>query len=620
MCGISGLATFNPSGVPEGVLKTITDALTHRGPDDEGCFHEEAGRVAFGHRRLSIIDLSSGHQPVFNEDGRVAVVFNGEIYNFLELRAELERKGHRFSTRSDTEVIVHLFEEEGPQCVQRLRGMFAIAIWDGRNDRLFLSRDRVGKKPVYYAVVHGVLYFASEIQALYAVPEISKELDYDALDLYLTYGYIPSPHSIFKGIRKLPPAHSLMLDAKSLTLTRYWKPDYRRKTVLDYEEAKRELVRILSDSVRLRLISDVPLGAFLSGGVDSGTIVALMSRLCGGPVKTFSIGFPDKAYNELEFASQVARLYKTEHHEFMVEPDRLDVLGDIVRHYGEPYGDSSAVPTWHLSRVTRQHVTVALNGDGGDELFGGYYWYRAIRQVNRAARLVNPRLARYLERAGGQLLPRRLGRGLSFLKRDEAHRFQALRSFLDEGDRATLYHEDFRQRINGAAKDYVSRLYDEPLSSDYDRAFFADFLSYLPEDLLVKVDRASMAHGLECRSPFLDHELVDFAAGLPPEWKIDGTRSKRILKDAVADWFPEGFVDRPKMGFSVPVGKWFRGELKSFIRDKLLHGPLRRIPLLQMSSLDQTLREHFDGTRDHEARIWNLLMLSLWLEEYGGGL
>ena len=595
----------------------MCDAVRHRGPDDEGYFREGNGRAALGHRRLSIIDLASGHQPVFNEDGRVGVIFNGEIYNFLELREELEARGHRFSTRSDTEVIVHLYEEMGPACVQRLRGMFAIALWDGRTDELFVARDRVGKKPVYYALVDGTLYLASEIQALYGIPGLSKEIDYEALDLYLTYSCIPSPHSIYKAIRKLPPAHSLLFNARGLTLTRYWQPDYRRKTTLDYEGAKRELLRILSDAVRLRLISDVPLGAFLSGGVDSSAIVALMSRLSESRVKTFSIGFPDDDFNELAYAGQVARLYKTEHHEFMVEPRRLDVLSDIVRHYGEPYGDSSAVPTWHLSRVTRQHVTVALNGDGGDELFGGYFWYRVIHQFDQASNPVSRWLAQQLHRAGAGLLPRRIGRGLELLALSDAQRFQALRSYISARDRGALYHEDFRRRIAVGAEEYIYRLYDQSMPCDYDRSFAADFLSYLPEDLLVKVDRASMAHGLECRSPFLDQELVDFAASLPAAWKIDGGRSKRILKDAVGDWFPPGFMDRRKMGFAVPVGKWFRGELKPFIEAKLVHGPLRRLPLFNQGAIENMLAEHFAHGRDHETRIWNLLMLALWFEEYG---
>ena len=620
MCGISGIATFNRSGVPEGVILKITDAMRHRGPDDGGYFLDPDGKVALGHRRLSIIDLASGHQPIFNEDGHLAVILNGEIYNYLELRTELENKGHTFSTRSDTEVIVHLYEEMGPDCVNRLRGMFALAVWDGRQEELFLARDRVGKKPLYYALANGILYFSSEIQALYEVPEIPKEINYDAINLYLTYCYIPSPHSIYQSIRKLPPAHHLLFSVKGLTVTRYWHPNYHSKIRIGYEDAKLELLRIFADAVRLRLISDVPLGAFLSGGVDSSAVVAQMSRLSDRPVKTFSIGFPYKESNELAYAREVARQYRTEHQEFMVEPSQLDVLPEIVRHYGEPYGDSSAIPTWYLSRLTRQQVTVALNGDGADELFGGYPWYRVIHLLNRTANPISRLMARTACSLGEHLLPRRIQRGLQLLGQRAPQQFQALRSFIGVQDRSILYHEDFQQRLTVGAEEYLCRLYDRSIPYDYDRSFCADFLSYLPEDLLVKVDRASMAQGLECRSPFLDQELVDFSCSLPPEWKIHGGKSKRILKEAVADWFPEGFLDRPKMGFTVPVGKWFRGELKSFIWDRLVSGPLCRIPLLQSETVKTLLNEHFEGVRNHETQIWNILMLSLWFEEYGANV
>lgn len=616
MCGISGIATFKESGVPEGLIQAINTALRHRGPDDEGYFQSCDRRVVLGHRRLSIIDLGSGHQPIFNEDGRVAVVFNGEIYNYLELRSELQTKGHTFSTQSDTEAIVHLYEEMGPDCVMRLRGMFALAIWDGIRDELFLARDRVGKKPLYYATTNGTLYFASEIQALYDIPEIPKEIDYNAIDQYLTYSYIPSPYSIYKAIRKLPPAHSLQYNKHGLTTSRYWKPQYYPKTALSYDEAKSELVRILTEAVQLRLMSDVPLGAFLSGGVDSSTIVALMSRLSNRPVKTFSIGFPDARYNELQYAREVAKLYHTDHHEFMVEPSRLDDLPAIVRHYGEPYGDSSAVPTWHLSRLTRQHVTVALNGDGGDELFGGYPWYPVIHALNRASNPFSRAVAAFLGTRANGHLPRRVKRGLQLLGGTEGQRFQSLRSFMSSEDRLALYREEFRKELTSEAEEYLEKLYDLSIPSDYDRSFCADVLSYLPDDLLVKVDRASMAHGLECRSPFLDSQLMEFACSLAPAWKIHRGKTKRILKEAVDDWFPRGFVDRPKMGFTVPIGKWFRSDLKSFIWDRLTSGSLSQIALLKADAVRTMLTEHFEGTRDHETRIWNILMLSLWLEEY----
>jgi asparagine synthase (glutamine-hydrolysing) len=616
MCGISGIATFEPSGVPMALLQQMTAALRHRGPDDHGSFQEKAGRAALGHRRLSIIDLSSGHQPVFNEDGQIAVVFNGEIYNYQELRRDLEARGHRFRTHSDTEVIVHLYEDRGADCVQLLRGMFAFAVWDGRTNTVMLARDRLGKKPTYYAVLDGILYFASEIQALYCVPGLPTDLDYEAIDRYLTYSYIPSPHSVYRSIRKLPPAHTLTFDCRGLRLARYWRPDYTRKTTLSYEDATAELVKLLTESVRLRLISDVPLGAFLSGGVDSSTVVALMAKLSNAPVKTFSIGFADEEFNELSFARQVAEQYGTDHHEFVVEPERLNILEDIVRHYGEPYGDSSAVPTWHLSRLTRQHVTVALNGDGGDELFGGYDWYRMQRRVNRTAFPLAHWTAGHLNRLGRSLMPRRVAKGVELLARPEASRFHVLHGYAAGSDLAPLYHPEFRSRLATAAEDYLTQLYDASLPCDADRSFSADLLSYLPEDLLVKVDRASMAHSLECRSPFLDQELVEFSTALPSDWKIGGGRSKRILKDAVRDLFPTGFLDRPKMGFSVPIGKWFRGELKGFIADALLHGPLVRLPLLQPAAVKQLLDEHASGTRNHETQIWNLLMLNLWFHEF----
>ncbi len=616
MCGISGIATFNESGVPEGLIRNINGALRHRGPDDEGYFHGGDRKVILGHRRLSIIDIASGRQPIFNEDGQVVVIFNGEIYNYRELRDELKKKGHVLATQSDTEVIVHLYEEMGHDCVNQLRGMFALAVWDGRKEELFLARDRVGKKPLYYVFANGVLYFASEIQALYEIPEIPKEIDYCAIDQYLTYSYIPSPSSIYKAIRKLPPAHRLVFNENGVTVTRYWKPDYHRKASFAYEEAKEELVRILSEAVKLRLVSDVPLGAFLSGGVDSSAIVALMSRLSDRPVKTFSIGFPDEEYNELSYAKEVATLYRTDHHEFIVEPNRLEILSDIVRHYGEPYGDSSAIPTWYLSQLTRQHVTVALNGDGGDELFGGYPWYRVIHGFNRVSNPISRWMAHFFLSIGKNHLPRRVQRGFELLGETDRHRFQSLRSFVNARDRESLYHEQFRRRLTAGAEEYLSKLYDESIPDDYDRALCEDFLSYLPEDLLVKVDRASMAHGLECRSPFLDHELVEFSCGLPSAWKIHGGKTKKILKESVKEWFPKGFVDRPKMGFSVPIGKWFREELKPFISEQLISGSLSRMELLESRSIKKMLAEHFDGVRDHETRIWNILMLSLWCEEY----
>ena len=617
MCGISGICSFEESKIGEAVIKGMTDELRHRGPDDEGYFFDSRNRVALGHRRLSIIDLNTGHQPIFNEDGSIAIVFNGEIYNFLELREGLKKKGHNFKTNTDTEVIVHLYEDSGIECLRKLRGMFAFAIWDSRKEELLLARDRIGKKPLYYAIVNKKIFFASEIQALYKVPEIKRDIDYSAIDLYISYSCIPSPYTIYKDIKNLPPAHFLCFNKDSATTDRYWRPDYNKKTRLDYEEAKNELTRLLSESVRLRLISDVPLGAFLSGGTDSSAIVALMSRFSDYPVKTFSIGFSNAKYNELPYARQIAQRYNTEHHEFVVEPNAIEVLSEIVKHYGEPYGDSSALPTWYLSKMTKQHVTVALNGDGGDELFAGYPWYYTIHLFNTVSRFTSPYLFRHVYNMGYKMFPRRIKKALELLSKSEKERFQMLRSYINSDERNALFHDYFKDKLNSNAVDYLTGLYDESLNEDYDRSFNADILSYLPEDLLVKVDRASMAHGLECRSPLLDQELIDFSCTLPPFWKIKNGETKVILRDVISNLFPEGFLKRPKMGFSVPIGEWFRGELKAFTCEKLINGPLTSIPLFKGEQLKVILEEHFAGKRNFETLIWNLLMLSLWFEEYG---
>ena len=433
MCGISGAYLPGNDPVDPGIVQRMNDALRHRGPDDEGYFTGPRGNVMLGHRRLSVIDLATGHQPIFNESGTVAVVFNGEIYNFIELRNELIAKGYTFRTNTDTEVIANLYDAIGVECVHRLRGMFAIALWDERRQELILIRDRLGKKPIYYGEAGGGFYFASEIQSLAAVPGLSREIDECVIDLYLTYSCIPSPWSIYRAIRKLPPAHLLRVRGGKVSLERYWQPIFEPKLELDFGEAKSELLRLFTESVRLRLVSDVPLGVFLSGGVDSSAVAAVMSTLTTEPVKTFSIGFVDPRYNELAHARVVARHYRTDHHEWMVEPQALDVLPEIVRTYGEPYGDSSAIPTWYLSRLARSRVTVALNGDGGDELFGGYPWHRVIPALNRVAAFAPPSLMRRL--AASRMLPRRGRTVAELLSMTESQRVQRLRGVLTDAGR-----------------------------------------------------------------------------------------------------------------------------------------------------------------------------------------
>lgn len=614
MCGISGGYASGRETIDPELLRQMTRALRHRGPDDEGYYVHPQGRVGLGHRRLSVIDLATGHQPIFSESGAVAVVFNGEIYNFLELRSDLIAKGYKFRTNSDTEVIANLYDDAGAESVHRLRGMFAIAIWDERREELVLVRDRVGKKPIYYAETSGGFYFASEIQPLTMAPRVSRDIDESAIDLYLTYGYVPSPWSIYRAIRKLPPGHILRVRGGSGTLERYWQPSFEPKLRLDYGEAKAELLRLFTEAVRVRMISDVPLGVFLSGGVDSSAVAAVMSTVSPGPVKTFSIGFADARYNELAHARAVAHHYRTEHHEWMVEPQALDVLPEIVRAYGEPYGDSSAIPTWYLSRLAKSHVTVALNGDGGDELFGGYPWHRMIPALDRMASFAVPSVMRGV--AGIGILPRRARTLAEVLAMTELERVQRLRTFLTDSGRQRLYHPEFRQRVNGSAERYLEQIYDCGSLDRYDRLFRMDLLSYLPDDLLVKVDRASMAHGLECRSPLLDHVLLEFACRLPASWKIRRGRSKHIFKEAVGSLFPRGFLDRPKMGFSVPIGEWFKSEWKSWIQSTLLEGPLSRGSILDRRELQALLAEHESGRRNREALIWNLAMLSLWLDDF----
>jgi asparagine synthase (glutamine-hydrolysing) len=617
MCGISGICAFTGTGIDETLLRRMSGALRHRGPDDEGLYVSPSRQAGLGHRRLSVIDLATGHQPIFNRTGSAAVVLNGEIYNFRPLRERLQQKGYPFRTLTDTEVIIHLYDEMGDECVQALHGMFAFAVWDEAKRTLLFARDRIGKKPLYYALVHGVLYFASEIQALYSLPGLTGELDDVAIDLFLTYGYIPSPHSVYKQIRKVPPAHVLTFSDQGLSVARYWRPDFRHRWPHDYEAAKHELARLLEEAVRLRMVSDVPLGAFLSGGTDSSTVVALMSRLSSRPVKTFSIGFPHGGYNELAHARTVADRYGTEHHECVVEPKAMEVIPAIVRHYGEPFGDSSALPTWYLSEMTRQHVTVALNGDGGDELFGGYPWHRRLHLLRTAGALAGPGLTRALRVAVGEHVPRRIGRVLDLLAAPEAERFWMLRGFLTPMERRRLYHDELFCRIDHEASMELVRWYDESIPHAGDRAFAIDLQVYLPEDLLVKVDRASMAHALECRSPLLDHHLVEFACSLPTEWKVEGGTTKRIFKETFDGLFPPGFFNRPKQGFAMPIGEWLRGELRSYWTETVVRGPLMTRPLLKPDAVLALMDEHASGTRNREGILWNCLMLSLWFEAYG---
>jgi asparagine synthase (glutamine-hydrolysing) len=615
MCGIAGQVALGEGiEVREAEVAAMAGALIHRGPDDQGFYTDPARRVCLGMRRLSIIDLVSGKQPMFNEDGTIACVLNGEIYNFQDLRIELEGKGHCFRTLSDTEAIVHLYEEEGPACVQRLRGMFAIAVWDQRRGMLLVARDRLGKKPLYYTSLGERLSFASEITALYGLEGLRRTLDPEALDLYLTYSYVPAPHSIVREIRKLPPAHVLLVENGRVSVRPYWRLAMTPTWDASREELVRTLRAKLEEAVRIRLISDVPLGCFLSGGVDSSAVVACMARLSRDPVKTFSIGFTHDRFNELPHARAVAELYRTDHHEYVVEADAIAVLPQLVRHFGEPFGDSSALPVWYLSKLTRQHVTVALNGDGGDELFGGYNWYVSGLRLERWA----GRMPAWPLELAGRVTKHgaRLGRLGARLRMPPAERFASLRSFLALEDKQRLYSPWLLAARGAEAERYLIDAYESGEGDTLGRMQFTDIATYLPEDLLVKVDRMTMAHSVEGRSPLLDHELLEFAARLPAGLKVGEEGTKTLFREAIEGLFPPGFLDRPKMGFSIPVADWLQGQLATTVRARVAGGPLRASGWFNPGALTEICDQHVAGARDWSAQLWNLLMLAEWVETF----
>jgi asparagine synthase (glutamine-hydrolysing) len=617
MCGIAGQIALGSGGpVSLDDVHRMTDEMTHRGPDDEGFFLDGARRVALGMRRLSIIDVATGQQPVFTEDRSVACVLNGEIYNFRALRQELEAKGHIFKSASDTEALAHLYEEYGLESLRRLRGMFAFAIWDARTDTLVVARDPLGKKPLYYAEYDGRLSFASEISALTALPGVPRDLDPTAVDLYLTYSYIPAPYSIFRGVRKLPPAHVMTVRQGRVTIERYWAIEDCEPLRSAKEDLLAQVRGALRDAVRVRLVSDVPLGCFLSGGVDSSSVVALMSELSAKPVSTFSIGFADEEFNELEHARTVARHFGTDHHEFVVSPDAVEVLPQIVRHFGEPFGDSSAIPTWYLAKVARQHVTVALNGDGGDELFAGYDWYRSARTLDRLGRALPGLIARGLSAAptAGFRVGTRLRRVGERLRMEPAERFTSLRRFLSEDVKTRLYGQELLAARGQAAERYLPEHYEQAGGRGLWKYQQTDITTYLAEDLLVKVDRMTMAHSMEGRSPLLDQELLALCARIPERLKVDSGGGKALLRQAMGPMFPKRFFDRPKMGFSVPLARWLREDLRGECYGKVCGSVLGRVGWIRADTARTMLDEHCSGRRDWSAQIWNLLVLAEWAE------
>ncbi len=638
MCGIAGIVDSQGGPIGTERLRAMSDRLVHRGPDDEGFWRNPVAEGAaeggpscgLAFRRLSIIDVAGGRQPLCNEDRSLWLVFNGEIYNFPALRAELEARGHRFATRSDGETILHAYESFGIEgMLARLRGMFAFALWDQPRARLVLARDRVGKKPLVYCEREGRLHFASELGALLADPALPREPDWTALHHYLTFMCVPAPFTAFRGIKKLPPAHFLVREGGATRIERYWRLAYGPKLKLSRPEAAEALREKLLEATRLRLMSEVPLGAFLSGGIDSSSVVAAMSRAGGGTVKTFSIGFEEKKFNELPFARLVAAHYGTEHHEFMVRPNALEVLPELVRHYGEPYADSSAIPTFFLSRLTRQHVTVALNGDGGDESFTGYRRHYAGRIADRFHALPAP-LRQLGRRTLERLAPRPHDRQsllagfrrfaeAAELPRHERH--ARWTGYFTEPEKRRLLAPEPLAALDGVppSSELLRPYFEEGADLDgAEAAVLADVAFYLPNDLLVKVDIATMAVSLEGRSPFLDHELMEFAARLPSRYKLRGRALKAILKEAVRPWLPREILEKPKWGFAIPIGNWFRGELKDFLADSLLSGPSAG-GFFRKEEVERLIGEHQRGERDLGHHLWILLMFELWRREFLGG-
>jgi asparagine synthase (glutamine-hydrolysing) len=594
-------------------------ALEHRGPDARG-EHLDDG-IGLGIQRLRVIDLATGDQPIYNEDRSVAVVLNGEIYNYMELRAGLERSGHTFSTAGDTEVIAHLYEEEGDACVESLHGMFAFALWDVRRQLLLLARDRVGKKPLFYALRDGGITFASELNAVMADPEVPRDLDYNALDAYLALRWVPCPMSAYRAVRKLPPAHTLVLADGRARLARYWKLDFTRKRAFASEP---DLVEQLRDqirrAVRRRLIADVPLGAFLSGGVDSSAVVAAMAE-ASPTVRTFSIGFTSDDYDELPRARRIAGEYATDHHEFVVEPKAIEILPRIVRHYGEPFADASAVPSFYVAEMARSHVTVALNGDGGDEAFGGYTRYVSNLALSRfdavplpVRRMVAGMADRLPDHGRIDSWTSRIRRACMTTMLPAERRYTAYMSRLIGLPREGLYTEEFRSLIGESVVDDVlgAPWRDSSARHLLDRMLDVDTATYLPDDLLTKIDIATMAYSLEGRSPFLDHELMEFAASLPPSLKVRGTEKKVALRRALRGWVPDEILDGRKMGFRSPIADWFRGELRQYARDVLLDPSAIRRGYFHGPAVSRLLDRHESGAQDLSQAIWTLLIFELW--------
>ncbi|MCF6353711.1 MAG: amidotransferase 1, exosortase A system-associated [Candidatus Polarisedimenticolaceae bacterium] len=630
MCGITGIVdTLGKREIDRDLLHRMNESQYHRGPD-EGGIHIEPG-VGLAHRRLSIIDLSSGQQPLFNEDGSVVIVYNGEIYNFQQLSEELKAAGHRFKTHCDTEVIVHAWEEWGEACVEHFRGMFAFAIWDRRQEMLFMARDRLGIKPLFYAhLSNGQLLFGSELKAIFEHPELKWEIDPKAVEEYFGYGYVPEPRTILKNVYKLSPGHHLTIrrGGKTPEPVEYWDVPFQLSPAMDEVEAQEEMIRRLREAVDIRLVSEVPLGAFLSGGVDSSAVVAMMAGLSSDPVNTCSISFGDPKFNEAKYAQEVAERYATNHQVGEVDPNDFGLLKKLAGLYDEPYADSSAMPTYRVCELARKHVTVALSGDGGDENLAGYRRYRWHTYEEKMRSLMPLALRRSLFGFLGAAYPKldwapKIFRGKSTfqsLARDSVEGYFHSISIFSNEMRSQLFSDSFKSELQGYNGVEVLRRHAQNSPTDHPLSLvqYLDMKTYLVGDILTKVDRASMAHSLEVRVPLLDHKLVEWISSLPPNLKLKGREGKYIFKKGLEPLLPNSILYRPKMGFAVPLAGWFRGSLKQQVRDVLLGSEIMDTGIFNKKYLEHLIDQHQSGLRDYSAPIWTLLMFAAFQKKLPG--
>jgi len=640
MCGIVGIHSLAPGRpIPPDVLERMNDVITHRGPDSEGrrifgargsgsAGPDPTGsdRTGLGMRRLAIIDLAGGDQPISNEDGSVWIVFNGEIYNFRELREELESHGHRFATATDTETIVHAYEQWGDDCVTHLRGMFAFAIWDDRRQRLLLARDRVGIKQLFFTQVDGQLVWGSELKALLAHPAVGRRLRPAAVNHFLTLLYVPEPLTMFEGIEELRAGHVLVAEGGTVTIRRYWNLEYDVDEGMSFEDAAAGLREKLDEAVRIRLISDVPLGGFLSGGIDSGALVALMAQHSSAPVHTFSIGYATggEAFDERRFARELAERHHTDHREFEMKPDLVAILPQLIRAFDQPVANSTAIPTWYLCEQTRRHVTVALSGLGGDELAAGYERHRGAVLAERLGwipawlrnGILLPLVDRLPDAKSGHPFAQRAKRFVRAMALPFDARYLELISQMTRSARQALLTQDLLEAIDldDPVRHFQDVLGPVAAADPLNRALYADLKLYLPGDLLTLTDRISMAHSLEVRVPYLDHELLEFAARIPPRHKLRGMELKPLLKAAMADLLPKGFLERRKMGFSAPLAVWFRDELREFVEDTLSRDAIERAGVFRYPAVRAILDDHYARRANYDNQIWALMSFTVWHE------